>query len=326
MYRVITNRAQITRLQANFEKKLKSNATETVQPILGHPGGSFKASVYYSEHLGFWFFSTIAVNRHNVENRYWNGFGTKKPIVDKNLNIECEINVPLEGLNRRIAAVFAEAEDGRIVLLHRGKIGGGRKGIGKQRFLENYRGSYIEAIDGDEINDFALVCDINNDLLAFQVAAFVKEVDRIKNRLDEVIIKKKFKFNDEFQGTKKYKKTGSIEATCNHGIIVNKLAEELEARGNKVGSDGYRDLFIHSKASIQSIFEIKPDVKKSSIYSAIGQLFIYSIDTKAKQFIVLPERLDEKIENKLFNHGIEIIVYDWIDNEPVFQDLGKFDS
>ena len=40
--------------------------------------------------------------------RYWNGFGIKEPSEGKGLTIICEINFPIEGIRRDIAAAFAK--------------------------------------------------------------------------------------------------------------------------------------------------------------------------------------------------------------------------
>ena len=57
--------------------------------------------------------------------RYWNAFGIGKPIPGKLAHIICEINYPESGLNSRVAANWVK--DGNdILLVHNGKIGGGR--------------------------------------------------------------------------------------------------------------------------------------------------------------------------------------------------------
>jgi 5-methylcytosine-specific restriction protein A len=64
------------------------------------------------------------------KSRYWNAFGTRNPKQNKMVPIGCEINFPLFGIDRRVSGGVAEDETGRLSLVHRGRIGGGRKGIG----------------------------------------------------------------------------------------------------------------------------------------------------------------------------------------------------
>ena len=59
----------------------------------------------------------------------WNAFGTERPYPGAGLDIACEINFPYEGINRRVAGVFAEDANGTVYVMHRGLIGGSKVGI-----------------------------------------------------------------------------------------------------------------------------------------------------------------------------------------------------
>jgi hypothetical protein len=91
------------------------------------------------------------------------------------LPIVCEINPPLEGLEKRTQGAFAQ-DNGHIWLLYRGKIGGGRPGIGKRLFFENYLGG-INDINGER---FVIIGDIRSTNFVESVRNFVREVERIK--------------------------------------------------------------------------------------------------------------------------------------------------
>lgn len=268
------------------------------------------------------------LKKHNIwcrgykeENRFWNGFGIGEPLDGVNANITCEINFPFKGINRRIAGVFAEDVYGNEFVLHRGKIGGGRKGIGKSSFQEKYRGKIITAIDGDRESEFALVGDLNSKNLVQQVCSFIKEVYRIKE--EEQHNTTIFSFSEEFFGPKTVKGREESIANCYHGIIVNSLASFLESRGLKIGKDKNRDLFTYKHREIKNIFEIKPDLGNSSLYSAIGQLIIYSIDTSADLFIVMPQGITRAVKKKLETVGIGIIEFEWNGDQPEFYGLEK---
>lgn len=316
MLQVIEDRKKVKELQLRFLEQLKSQAKEIRYPILGHQGGSWEEEVNYSKRDEMWFCGFEA------ENRYWNGFGQGEPIDDVNANITCEINFPFEGINRRIAGVFAKDDFGDIYILHRGKIGGGRKGIGKSLFQEQYRGKFEEAIDGDRVTEFALIGELNSKKLIQQIASFVREIHRIK-RNEINFDSSDFSFSEEFFGKKTVSGREATIANCNHGIIVNKLAKILEESEFSIGKDRNRDLFTYRKKKIRNIFEIKPDCSNTSLYSAIGQLVIYSINTSANLFIVLPKGLEESIKEKLKSINIDLIEFDWIDEEPEFYELEK---
>ncbi|MEZ4959206.1 MAG: hypothetical protein R2830_05260 [Saprospiraceae bacterium] len=316
MLTVIEDKEWLQELQEKFLEKLKSQTDEVRYPVLGHQGGSWKDEAHYSIKNDIWFCGFEA------ENRYWNGFGRGEPIDGLNANITCEINFPFEGINRRIAGAFAQDDFGNIFILHRGKIGGGRRGIGKSLFQEQYRGKFEDAVDGDRITEFALIGDIESDNLIQQIASFVREVHRIKE--DEIDFDTStFSFSEEFFGRKTISGRESTIANCNHGIIVNRLAEILEESGFLVGKDRNRDLFTYRGKQIQNIFEIKPDCSNSSLYSAIGQLVIYGINTSANLFMVLPTGLEEPIKEKLKSINIELIEFEWIDGMPEFYEIEK---
>lgn len=97
------------------------------------------------------------------------------PRQNSMLPIVCEINPPLEGLDKRVQGAFA-CDNGHIWLLHRGKIGGGKPGIGRKLFFENYLGE-VREISNDR---FAIIGDINSPDFIERVKNFVQEVERIK--------------------------------------------------------------------------------------------------------------------------------------------------
>lgn len=327
MYETISDFNRNKQLQKKFKDKFRIVANQKVRSLMGFQGGSFTNAAYYSKELEVWMANTIGVDGNGEDNRYWNAFGTSYPEKDKNASIVCEINIPLEGINRRIAAGFAENESGDVVLFHRGKIGGGRKGIGKQLFLDNYRGVLEEIVDGDQINEVAIIGNLDSVELAYQIAIFVEEIERIKNLVSvkESLPDFDYAFNEEFVGSKIMSPRAATEAKCNHGRVVKQLAVELEELGYNVANDRNKDLFIYEESgAISAIFEIKPDTSNSSIYSGIGQLVIYSIGTKAKQVLVIPDELDKKVKKKLKKVGIEVLVFEWIGEEVRFKKLKNF--
>lgn len=137
---------------------------------------------------------------------------------------------------------------------------------------------------------------------------------------------KDFSFREEHFGETIIEKKSITVVKRTHGIIVNALAEELKGKGFLIANDNNRDLFIHNaEKEIKAIFEIKTTSTTQSIYSAVGQLLIYSIPTlvQAGLFIVLPDLLNEKIKARLSSLGINPIYYNWYNEKPLFHDLPK---
>jgi hypothetical protein len=83
----------------------------------------------------------------------------------------------MEGLDRRVQGALARDNNNHIWLLHRGKIGGGKPGIGRKLFFENYHGEVTEVAG----NRFTIIGDISSLDFVESVKDFVQEVNRIKN-------------------------------------------------------------------------------------------------------------------------------------------------
>lgn len=155
--------------------------------MIGHQGGSIEVDALLADHR-IWF-----VNRTEktaAVPRYWNAFGLADQLNIKGSNhIAVEINIPLRGLARRVAGLFAEdSTTGNTVLLHRGKVGGGREGIGKSAFLEWYRQDTVKVHNGDSkggTDEVLLVADLSSPEIAKQIGTFVMAVSRFKEKTQE---------------------------------------------------------------------------------------------------------------------------------------------
>lgn len=216
-------------------------------------------------------------------------------------------------------------------MLHRGKIGGGRPGIGKSYFTDNFRGDFITAIDGDRETQFCLVGELSSPLFARQVANFIFEIRRIKNLeetnastfLDDL---NNFQFTEEASGQTTVDRHGETVINSTHGIVVNALAAHLETRGFSTGNDRNRDLYIHQSGQITTLFEIKTNSATQCLYAAVGQLLIYSIPIRrtVNLIMVVPDRLNRTVEARLAELGITVLYYQWDNDEPTFTDLDAY--
>ena len=323
MTEIVTDDKLITKYQRQFIQQLKTTCREKIVCTLGYQGSSDELTVYYSEKFDFWF------TAHENVNRYWNAFGFGRPQEGKSNSITVEINPPYKGISRNIGGVFGHDKNGEVLVLHRGKIGGGRVGVGKQLFFDNYRDEPIIADDGGIENEFCLIGSLSSSHLPRQVGNFVSEVHRIKNLTAEQATDfsslNKFAFTDEATGKRKVKRSGTTTIERTHGIVVNLLARILESKGHKVGKDRNRDLFIHKRGQIKKLFEIKTSSSTQDLYSAVGQLLIYSIPIKTAVdlILILPDKLSKTVEQRLGELGMQILYYHWSNEEPIFENLTK---
>lgn len=323
MVQVISDKKQIDKCQSMFKKTVEKHFSEIINIKVGHQGNSWRTNVHYNRKLNLWYID------QKLDSRYWNGFGIGLPKTGERSNsIVVEVNVPLDKINRQVAAVFA-VENGKILVLHRGNIGGGRKGIGKKLFLESFQGSRIEALDGNITTEFCLVGELTSEFFLDQLNYFIEESERIKLLPKQRLPKfrtanlRDFKNIQESYGisTRTAIEQGTVNRT--HGLIVRELKSILHSRGFDVLSDIYRDLYIHDDNSIKVLFEIKTSNSTQSIYSAIGQLILYGMmePYKQKLVMVLPEKLDKRIVLKLQQVNISVLFYRWFETKPVFENL-----
>jgi hypothetical protein len=325
MLKIVEEEKEVRNAQSLFMNKMNSVASKRDVIMVGYKGESSEQKASWSKELGIWWTS------EKSENRYWNAFGIGEPKwhTKYSHSITCEINPPFLGINRKASGAFAKDADGKIYLLHRGGIGGGREGIGKTTFQNNYRGEWHEVIDGNVISELALIASLHSPRFAKQVAAFAYEIERIKamsaERATATAPVPHVQFKEEFHGVKKPSTTyKEIEAKCDHGLVVNKLANCLEELGITVGNTQNIDLFtLDQQGNLRAMIEVKTSTSKTDYYGAIGQLFFHSTkqNKRPRLFAVFPESVDEESKKTLRKLGVECITYRWIDDHPDFGDF-----
>ena len=180
MLDLITDASEIRNAQQRLARKLINAASRSVACLVGYQGGNMRIKAYWIERSGIWF--AAKSSRDEPVPRYWNGFGVERPTPGGRLNIACEINPPIRGVARQVEGAFGRGSDGRVYLLHRGGIGGGRRGIGQAPFFAYFHGTRVSVRDGDRESELALVADLQSPRLARQIEVFVKDVDQIKRQ------------------------------------------------------------------------------------------------------------------------------------------------
>ena len=172
----VVEEREIRRAMRAVQEQLKSVATERRKQTVGFPGGNVTKTIHWSATLGMWALFDTA------ENRYWNAFGVARPDKDRSLPITVEVNPPLDGLNRKMGGAFGrDPVTGELYFLHRGRIGGGQKGIGQELFWSRFRGGVaLREPDRDEPSRVVVVGKIGAPTFPRDVASFVHEVSRIK--------------------------------------------------------------------------------------------------------------------------------------------------
>jgi hypothetical protein len=183
MLKVIEEQKEIENALDMLESVLEKIADEKIPVKIGYRGGNVADEVSYSSKLNIWFYfgGPIEGNAKDKRERYWNVFGTEKPMMNSSIPIVVEINPPVKGIYRRVAGAFAKDEKGNIFLLHRGRIGGGREGIGATLFNKFYDGEIVDVEDGDEISKMAVLGNITSLDLSEKISTFIHKVKEIKD-------------------------------------------------------------------------------------------------------------------------------------------------
>lgn len=313
MLRTINNPVKLSKACRTLTLNLLSHFSEKIYCTIGYHGGSFQKTVNYSDELDLWYATW------NHKGICKNLFGIGRPNENGSNSMTGQINIPIDNLDRSIAGALALSDDGDVYLLHRGNIGGGKSGIGKSAFLENFRGDLQEVDECGKTTNFCVIGQITSIVLADLVKSFIEEIGRVKSllRSPSSFDIDQFRFNDENGG--RYilgdlSRGNGAERT--HYMVVNALAELLENQGLKVGNDRNRDLFIHDSRCIRALFEIKTSLSSQNLYSAVGQLLIYSIpiSTPVSLILVIPDRLEKSVQKRLAALGISVLYFKWSKN------------
>jgi hypothetical protein len=98
------------------------------------------------------------------------------------VGLVCEVNSPFEGANRRVAGVFVRDSSGTLYLAHSGRVGGGRRGIGKEAFRAFFTDGDVREVQwpSGTVTETLVVGRLDDDRLPASVARFVRTVERFK--------------------------------------------------------------------------------------------------------------------------------------------------
>lgn len=321
-----TKKNVIKQYQRDFEKTLHKHLKISECHLLGHKGDNFESIVKLNDKM-WW--SSFTINDSKTSPRFWNGFGLLPFKNSGTQDIAVEINIPCEGINRRVSGMFAkDLETNDVFILHRGRIGGGRENIGKDSFKKWYRGTWVKVYeDGTNICEAILITSIYSKKAIANVFDFVKEVKQFKDEATEKQLGRQLKsslsqsdslsFDPEYLGSKKgRRKIGSFRQECNHGIIVNALEKWVRCKTKKcrkiiIFNNQLIDLGVQMNSNISEIYEVKTNHDRQSIYTGIGQLIFHSVGKRSiNRVLVLPHTFkNDQFHDMLNRLKIRLLLY-----------------
>lgn len=182
MHTAIHHRRRIVSAQKRLLRRIRKELRTRIPNItVGFPGDHLPPQEVFANNR-IWF-AYQSLEDAGIP-RHWNALGSGPPALRRSNNITVEVNPAIHGVNRKVAGLFAvDNKTGHTVLLHRGRIGGGKKGIGKSSFIEWYPGTKVEFFDpshddGDE--SAILVADLDSERFLIQLEDFVDAVRKFK--------------------------------------------------------------------------------------------------------------------------------------------------
>ena len=299
-----------------------------IRRTVGFRGGDVEREVTWHARAGMW--SLLASDE--AKNRFWCCFGVQNPKDVESLDIAVEINPRLEGTDLRGAGAFARDARGVIHLCHNGRIGGGKRGVGKTAFFNHYRSKLTEMSYGNRTVEVVDLGPIRSRRFPGRVGRFAREIVRVKGvigaRSDDSdvtplasLVNGSPGFIPEFSGARRpYSLRGVVEANADHGAVVDALATYVESLGYVAHNDRTRDLFTLDKRNhVAVLFEVKTDVTRSSIYKAVGQLLLNggAANHGPRMILVVPGKPKRKTREVLSSIGIDVLAYEWDERDPV---------
>ena len=326
MLKVIEEQPAIKKYAGQFNKKFKSLIDEEIKVKLGHQGAGFPAKVLWSKSLGIWKFS-----RAIKEVRYWNAFGVGKPGASSVLSIASEINFPWSQIDRKTGGAFAEDAWGNVFVIHRGKIGGGKKGIGKSLFEHNYRGVWSFKEDRDLLSQVAVIGALNSPRFALQAAQFVKKIEILKSTAapstQTEMNFSEISFREDLVGSAPSLVEDEISFACDHDLVVGSLAALLQRQKIKIGNDTESELFTvdPSENRISYIFEVLTDTKEKNVLAAAAKLLLQTSAAALNPLpvMVLPEDKVNSYAQELQRINISVLGFRWQEEKVIFSGLEK---
>lgn len=326
MLKVITDQPAIKKYARQFIRSFKPFVDEQIKVKLGHQGASFPAKVFWVKRFNIWVFS-----RATKDARYWNAFGIGKPRAGNMLPITGEINFPWSGIDRKTGGAFARDLSGNVFVIHRGKIGGGKKGIGKSLFEHNYRGSWAFAEDGDAVTQVAVIGMLNSPRFALQIANFIKKIELLKSTAvfsaQMEINFPEVTFREDRVGNPPPSEEAVIDTSCDRDLIISNLAALLQRRKFKTGNDDNHELFLIdiSKNKMSHIFAIPADNRENNILAAAAKLLLQATSAEGNPLpiLILPEEKTNPYAQLLQKIGITVLSFRLEDERIIFPDPGK---
>jgi hypothetical protein len=317
---LIESKDEISQAQRRLESTIRRNFTRKVAKGIGYPGGS-RSNVHVFTDGKHWYWPSTA-DPTDSNPRRLNWFGLFKE--NTGLGITVEINTPYEGRNDKIAGFFArDMKTDAVYLMHSGRVGGGRKGVGKTEFLK-WRGELVEDVvdNAGDIRKGVLVMPVEGVAASRSAIRYIDAIARFKKavgngELNTPAFRRQSKhwrdFYSEGSGRRKGIRSKVIDYLSRHGEVVDELRDWRTNAGLRKGERIVKSVFVDMGVEIAGkrieVFEVKTSTDRSDVYAAIGQLLVHGGAANCRRVIVLPKtgHVASDLLEALRRVGIEVL-------------------
>lgn len=322
MFTLLESKSAIAEANKALAGAIKSNFLRKATKNIGHPGGTtYDASIYTNEEYWFWS-SDYKKDTPNPRKLNWFGLFSE----NSGLDITVEINTPYTGTNGQVSGFFARnTENGNIYLLHSGRVGGGKKGVGKSSFLAWSNHSLVPVTNSKGIiRNGIVVMPVTGSGATRSAVRFIDTIVRFKEAVragetETPEFKEKLrKFEDYYSepsGRKKGNRGSKIDYFSRHGDVVDALHCWRKGNGmpkkSRIVKNVQIDLGVESNNALTEVYEVKTSSKRTDVYTAIGQLMVHA-NTDCEKYIVLPSSSDlpTDISSALRRLNIQLIKFE----------------
>jgi hypothetical protein len=302
MLRLVSETKRKRIAQAALERGITAVLRRQGVQNIGFPGGNVDEVLYSDGQGRLW--AAFSPPSSRIP-RYWNAFGiyeSKRPSQTPTV----EINIAINNNTGQVAGFFAENVDtGSIFLMHSGRIGGGRVGVGKSAFLVWSKTKLLDVVDdAGQIRSGIPVARLDERDLTERIWKFVGVVQGFKDEaarggLETAEFKRRVdeyeRYNKEYSGKKRgVHPGGSFEYVTYHGDVVQKLYDDRVARKSndeEVFNSRLMDLYVLKGGLLSEVFEVKTGLDRQMLYTAIGQLVTHGTNNgrRVRKILVLPD-------------------------------------
>jgi len=269
MLRVVGEPRRIDRAIRRLQGALKGVPARGVR--LTWRGGELRTTIHWARDDAFWWAFEPRTARdgpsgEKIAARHALLLGHAHDPPTRRESITCEINLPREGADRKVAGLVVADDSGALYLAHSGRMGVARPGQRKAGFREFLADGVWREItwpDGAE-SEALIVAPLDSPRLTRLLGQFVDAVRRFK------------------AGDPPSAPTGlcvapalaaSATAACDRRLVDLALHEELAKRGLFGGAD---DLFSLRGERPQPLFALVADGRDNELALAVGSLSLAS--------------------------------------------------